>query len=202
MKTILLLAAIIAMNCGPAVFRAKCQATNAVKAAEDDLPPDMQRDMFLQDAKKFYDQGAWGQAIPLYEKAFALKVEPAVPAEARWEYAQAMYNSCCDVGLALPAIKQYLKTAGRDGKHYADALSLLSRTSDESKEYQKSLKYQAVWDKLQLDYGVFLTKHSFTKFNSTYRIADLKCNHATIKEYDSKISMRSECTFFCIKSSQ
>jgi len=142
MKTLLLLATIIAMNCGPAVFRAKCQATNTVKAADDDLPPEVLMDQYLQEAQTAYKAEKWKEAVEQYAKVMALKTEP--PVEAHYEYAVCLNKQLCDPNPSLVETKKYLKAAGRDGKNYQEALALLTSAQASARIWNKEQKYQAI----------------------------------------------------------
>jgi len=141
MKTLLLLATIIAMNCGPAVFRAKCQATNTVKAADDDLPPEVLMDQYLQEAQTAYKAEKWDEAVEQYAKVMALKTEP--PVEAHYEYAVCLNKHWCDPNPSLVEIKKYLKAAGRNGVNYQTALTLFTRAKEDAKNWQEAQKYAA-----------------------------------------------------------
>ena len=113
-----------------------------VCAADDDLPPEVLMDQYLQQAQTAYKAEKWKDAAEQYGKALALKT--AAPVDAHYEYAVCLKNCWCDPSSSIVELKNYLKAAGRDEKHYQDALALLTQAQADAKAWNQARKYSTI----------------------------------------------------------
>ena len=91
-----------------------------------DLDPSIQADLYLVAAEDYIKQKNYAAAQEAMGKILALqeKHDLKIPAEFHFKYAQVL-NLAGQYEEAVAAVTEYLKTAGRGGTHYREALSLL-----------------------------------------------------------------------------
>lgn len=94
------------------------------------LPPAIQADKFLLEAKKFIDEKNYLRAVTSLNQILALDVQP--PTEFYYHHGKA----CClgkSYEIAIASLTKYLMEAGNSGEFYSSALSYLSEAEDLSR---------------------------------------------------------------------
>ena len=96
------------------------------------LPPEIQADSYLLRAEQAIGEGDQARARAEIDKIILLEKEHELdlPDEFHFRYAKAA--AAVDLPeQTLEAIEKYLLTAGREGRHYVEALELMNRAQDE-----------------------------------------------------------------------
>ena len=95
------------------------------------LPPEIQADFYLLRAEQAIDESDTARAMVELDKIILLQKEHELdlPDEFHFRYAQAA--AAADLAeQALEAVEKYLLAAGREGRHYVEALELMSQAQD------------------------------------------------------------------------
>ena len=104
-------------------------------AAGQELPPDIQIDLYLVRADRQVQSQDYGAALATLDVVLALQATNGMetPAELWFKHAQV----ALDAGYpetAIMSVVRYLQEAGRQGEHYAPALALLDEAQRRSEE--------------------------------------------------------------------
>lgn len=109
---------------------------SVASAQDDDLSVEIQADLIMKSAQKNTVEEKWAAAVVDFEKL--IKLRAVLPVEFSFHYAEALFK----VGKydnSLVNLKKYIKTVGRDGANYNDALDLVigvkeKKTENEAKK--------------------------------------------------------------------
>ena len=119
----------------------------AFTVAAAQLPPEVIADKYLLQAQTLIEEKNYKEALAAMDRIVALQKEHGltVPEEFPFRYAQ----TALAAGLlqaAIDSANRYLSVAGREGKHYREALELLVEAEDNLKEAEarrKSIEREA-----------------------------------------------------------
>ena len=95
-------------------------------AAGQDLPPEIQVDLYLVRADRYIQSQDWNAALEALDVVFALQAanDMETPVELWFKHAQAALEAG-HVQTAVTSATRYLVEAGQQGEHYTAALALL-----------------------------------------------------------------------------
>ena len=106
------------------------------------LPPEIQADSYLLRAEQAIDKSDTARAMVELDKIILLQKEHELDLPDEFHFRHAQAAAAADLAeQALEAVEKYLLAAGREGRHYVEALELMNQVQDAieaSKEPQEA----------------------------------------------------------------
>ena len=95
------------------------------------LPPEIQADFYLLRAEQAIDESDTARAMVELDKIILLQKEHELDLPDEFHFRHAQAAAAADLAeQALEAVEKYLLAAGREGRHYVEALELMSQAQD------------------------------------------------------------------------
>ena len=106
-------------------------------AQDDDLPVEIQADLIMKSAKKNMVAEKWDATVMDFEKLMKLGIE--LPDAFHFNYGKVLFKAG-KYGDSLVYLKKYIKSAGREGKYYSDALDIVVEAKEKKNLAEGYLK--------------------------------------------------------------